>query len=344
MNAPTYCSREAFKAAVGFKGIDTDAAVDRLLESSSRQIDTLLRRHFYPVVQTRAYEWPAPFQNTSLRLYLPDDLLDVTSILSGGAPMTSYVLQPVNDGPPYSRIEVNLASNDSFEQDATRQLSIIIEGVWGYSRDTAVVGLLVDTIDNAQTNLIVPDASKVGVGDLIFIGTEAMLVTDKLMLANASLLDGDVTANAADTLVPVDAGTDFNVGEVVLVGAEKMLITAIATDDLVVKRAYDGTVLAAHADDDPTYVERTLTVVRGACGTTPDAHTAADPITRNVPPGLISDWCLAEALSRFYQEQAGYARNIGNAEGVIEVRGVGLKDIREQATDAYERKRGPRAI
>lgn len=339
-----YVTREGFKAAAGFKGIGTDAAIDRLLESASRQIDSLLRRHFYPVVATKAYEWPAPFQNTSLRLYLADDLLDVTSILSGGAPMTSYVPQPVNDGPPYSRIEVNLASDDSFEQDAVRQLSIIIEGIWGYSWDMAVVGALVDTIDNVQTDLIVPDASRVGIGDLIFIGTEAMLVTDKLMLVNTSLLDGAVTANAADTLITVDAGTDFNVGEVVLVGAERMLISAIAANDLVVKRAYDGTVLAAHTDDDPTYVERTLTVVRAACGTTPDAHTAADPITRNVPPGLISDWCLAEAVSRFYQEESGYARNIGSGDAAIEVTGKALKDIRAQCMDAYYRGRGPRAI
>lgn len=341
---PTYVTREAFKAAAGFKGADRDAAIDRLLQSASAQIEKLLHRFFFPIVRARAYEWPAPFQDTSLRLYLDGDLLAPTTITSGGAPFTQYVLQPYNDGPPYSRIEVNLASDDSFEQDAIRQLSIIVTGKWGYCMDTAVVGNLVAAIDNVQTTLVVPDASKVGIGDLIFIGAEAMLVTGRSLLVNTSALTAGVAADNAIVLIPVTAGNTFHEGEIITVDAEKMYVVGIAGNNLTVKRPYDGSVLALHLTAAPVYVERTLTVTRGACGTTAVLHLITAPITRNVPPGLISDWCLAEALSRFHQEEAGYARNIGNAEGVIEVRGVGLKDIREQATDAYRRVRGPVAI
>lgn len=340
---PTYCTVEQFKLAAGFKGPDKDSAISRLLASTSRQIERLLHRHFFPLVATRAYEWPQPFANTSLRLYLDADLLDIESVTSGGEPMLDYVPQPVNS-PPYSRLEVNLASNDSFQQDATRQLSILIEGIWGYSQDTAVVGDLVAAIDDAVTALVVPDASLVGIGDLIFIDDEAMLVTGRAAVANASLLSADVGANAADTLIPVDEGTTFYSSEIILVDAEEMFIVAVAGNNLIVKRAYNGTALAAHLTDAIVYIERQLAVVRGACGTTATAHAKETPITRNVPPGLISDLCLAEAISRFEQEQAGYGRNIGQGEGAIEAKGVGLKDLRQQATDAYYRSRAVRSI
>lgn len=339
-----YVSREAVKVAASILGSDANQVIDRLIESTSRQIESLLGRHFYPLVATRAYAWPSPFQSTSLRLYLDEDLLAETAITSGDAPMTDYVLQPVNDGPPYSRIEVNVNSADCFLQGAIPQASIIIEGVWGYSNDVAPAGALVGGIDNSATALEVSDASLVGVGDLIFINDEAMIVTGRSAVLNASLLDGALTASQADAVMTVDDGSSFCIGEIVLVDAERMLIVSIMGNTLIVKRAYDGSVLAAHEDNSAIYVERSLTVVRGQAGTTAAAHGDGAPITRNVPPGLIADWCLAEVLSRFEQEKSHYGRNIGQGEGTIEAKGVGLKDLRQAAIEAFERKHGPRAI
>ena len=196
-----------------------------------------------------------------------------------------------------------------------------------------------------KTALTVPDGAKVGVGDLIFIGTEAMLVTGRDLLLNASDLTGVLTAKNDDTLVHVDAGTDFHVGEVITGGAEQMLITGIATNDLIVKRAYGGSVLASHAIGDDCYVERTLTVVRGAVGTTKAAHIGTDPITRNVPPQMVADLTMAEAITRLYDEESGYARNITSAGGgVVELSGKALADLRQQTLAAYGKSRGPVAI
>jgi len=343
MNAPTYATREAFKAATGVTGFDSK--IDRLLNSSSRQVDGNLRRHFFPIAATYAYQWPNLWQNTVLRLYLGRDLLEVTSITSGGKPMTSFVLQPYNDGPPYSRIEEDLSSNDAFSMAAIRQLSILIEATWGYSNDTAPVGLLVDTITDAQTDLEVPDAGKVGIGDLIFCGTEAMLVTDRALLDTTETLTAGTSDKNNDLVVSVTDGSVFFAGETIVVDSERMLITGIATDDLLVQRAYDGSVIAAHLTAAAVYVARTLTVERGAAGTTATAHTAADPITRNVPPLLISDLVLAEAITRFHNENAAYARSLVSNQSVsIEVTGKALKDLREQVDNCYYRARGPASI
>jgi hypothetical protein len=345
MNAPTYVTREQFKAATNTTGSDKDRSIDRLLASAARQVDEDLHRHFYPITRVDEYEWPSPYQSTVLRLYLTDDLLAVTGILSGGTAMTNYVLQPLNSGPPYSRIEVDLSGQGSFRMATVRQRSIVITGRYGYCEDTAVVGTLVDaTITNAVTTLTVTDASRVGVGDLIFIGTEAMLVTDRALVANASLLAAVLGGKNNDVVVAVDDGTDFFTGEVIVVDGEEMLITGIATNNLIVKRAYNGSVLAAHLDDAAVYVARTLTVERGAAGTTAAAHTAADPITRNVAPGLIQDWVIAEAVSRYEQEQAGYGRVVGQGDKAITPSGRALADARNQAFAAYYKQRRHMAV
>ena len=342
MNSPTYVTRETFCAATGITG---SPKIDRLLQSASKQVEGNLRRHFYPLTAYYSFEWPSPFQNTSLRLYLGRDLLEVTSITSGGAAMTAFVLQPYNDGPPYSRIEEDLSSDDAFSMAAIRQLSIIIEGTWGYSMDTAPVGLLVDTLDDSQTDVEVPDASRVGIGDLIFCGTEAMIVTDRALLDTTEALSAGTSDKNNDLVVSVTDGSVFFAGEIITVDSERMLITGIASDDLLVQRAYDGSILAAHLTGAAAYVARTLTVERGSVGTTATTHTAADPITRNVPPQLIADLVLAEAVTRFFNEESGYARSLTSAGGVsIEMSGKALADLRDQVDSCYYRGRGPTAI
>jgi hypothetical protein len=345
MQSPTYASVETFKRTNNISGNDKDEIILRLLFAATGQVEEELHRHFYPLTQTRSYEWPSPTQNTALRLYLNADLLAVKSLTSGGAPMTHYVLQPVNEGPPYSRIESDLSSGDSFEQAAIRQLSLLVEGRWGYCEDKAAAGLLVGGIDDAALTLVVSDASKVGVGDLIFIDDEAMLVIGRTWTVNSSQTTAGLTDKNNDVVLAVDSGADFNIGEVILVDAEKMLITGIATDNLIVKRVYDGSVLAAHTDDTDIYNDRVLSIVRGGVGTTAASHSDQASIARNLPPGLITDWCLAEALTRFFNEESGYARNLTSAGGgVIELSGKALADVRQQAVDSYCRARMPRAI
>ncbi len=59
-----------------------------------------------------------------------------------------------------------------------------------------------------------------------------------------STLTGDI--NDSTTTVPVTAGTEFAIGMVLTIGTEMMFVQSIATNDLTVVRAANGTTAAEH--------------------------------------------------------------------------------------------------
>jgi hypothetical protein len=124
--------------------------------------------------------------------------------------------------------------------------------------------------------------------------------------------------------------------------SERMLIVDIAGNNLTVKRAWDGTVLAAHTGSS-IYAPRTLTVTRGALGTTAAIHTTAAAITCHVVPGLVRELCIAEATNLLLQGASGYARTIGAGDYTKESSGTGLANLRDQVYAAYGRKSRIRA-
>ncbi len=182
------------------------------------------------------------------------------------------------------------------------------------------------------------DAALVGVGSILRIDTERLIVTDKSMVDTTLSTQGALTAVNSSVTVPVTDGTKFSVGEALLIGSERVLITDIAGNNLTVKRAWDGTVLAAHTTSAPIYAERACTVTRAALGTTAASHTSATAIAVHKVPTLIRDLAIAEATTGLLQEMAGYARTIGT-ENVRQVLGVGLEDLRSRARARYARLR-----
>jgi hypothetical protein len=163
-----------------------------------------------------------------------------------------------------------------------------------------------------------------------------------------------VSALASDVTIAVTTGTSYAVGEILLLDSERMLIVDIAGNNLTVKRAWDGTVLAAHTGS-TIYAPRRLTVTRGAVGTTAATHSNGAAITRHVVPGLIKELCVAEALNTLLQEGGGYSRVFGPGAGIIRgdgqrhspgrvAGGVGMSDIRDAAYTAHGRKSRVRAI
>jgi hypothetical protein len=133
-------------------------------------------------------------------------------------------------------------------------------------------------------------------------------------------------------------------GETILIDAERMLIDDIAGNNLIVKRAWTGSTLATHANPSDVYVSRTLTVTRGALGTTAATHLTAAPILRWTPPPLISAWCEALAISRFQQATGAYAASTGSGESAEDAPGVGVGPIEADAMAAYARYRVATAI
>lgn len=297
---PWYVTREQVKRASEVKStMRSDAQVDRLIGAASRDVEGDLHRTFYPVVAT--YDFPAPDGDI---LYLEFELdvdlveLDMLSVDGAAVDPADFQLLPL-EGPPFTMIQ--------FKERIVSSAKRPIEGagIWGYDNVTAAAGQLAAAVPDAtSTEVEVTDSAAVGVGDLLTVEAEKLMVADKVMLDTGQNLGGDLTASTADRTVAVQDGTAFAAGEVLLVDAEKMLITDIAGSQLVVLRAWDGSVPATHTAPVDIFAPRQLSVQRGALGTIAATHADGSGVARQVYDELVVAY--AAALTQYWlrQEQA----------------------------------------
>uniref|UniRef100_A0A6M3XQC0 Putative tail protein n=1 Tax=viral metagenome TaxID=1070528 RepID=A0A6M3XQC0_9ZZZZ len=346
-------TREAVKRTGSINGDSQDAIIDRIIEAQSRQIDRVTRRFFIPRTETRLYRWPPILSfgrySRSIVLWLDQDLLSVTTLQTkaqDASPTTiaatDYFTEPNNLGPPYDRIEIDQSSDAAWESGDTPQRSISVTGSWGYGNDTRSAGTVSSGLasDAAATSMVCSDSSLIGVGNTLLIGTEQIFVKDKINAALAAILiDGALTATQSQVTVTVDTGHGLVAGEVIMVGSERMYIEAVSTNDLTVVRAYDGSVLAAHANDTTVHVFRTLTIERGINGTTAAVHANAAAISVYEPPFDIVDWCVAEVLAAYAQHSAHWGRVAGTGEGAREFATRSLGGVRKDMIGRYQRLR-----
>lgn len=345
MAAPWYITREELKASLDFKETArNNAQLDRTIEAASRAVERLTHRRFYPEIATRYFDWPARRNTPPWDLDLGDnELISLTTLTAAGTaiPSTDYFLRRYDDKdePPYSHIEIDLASSASFSAGDTHQRAIALTGVFGFADDSSPAGALAEALDASETEVQVTNVSEIGVGSLIKVDSERMLVTAKSWIDSTQNTGGALTAAKNNETVAVTTGSAYFVGEVILVNSEKMLIVDISGNNLTVKRAWDGSTLAAHDTAQDIYVERSLTVVRGAVGTTAATHTDATAITRWVPPALVSELALAEAAAMMGNRSAGYSGSSGSGGNAKTRRTDPLEDLRTRVHGAYGRIR-----
>ncbi len=331
MALPTYASRQVFMSAADIHtSANLVSAVDRVLQSASRQIDESFHRHFYPLTEAVTYESPelsVVAAGYGSGFFLGRDLRSLTAATVDGTAQTvgDIDLWPPQYGPPYSWVGL------------TGQ-TIVLTGVWGYSADTTPAGALAEALDDSETGVDVTDSSLVGVGDMILADPEQMVVTGSALLDTTADLNDTLTADVADVTVTLDDATQVKAGEVLTFDSERMKTISISGNDLTVVRSWDGSVLAAHSTGINVWAPRTLTVERNAVGTTATTHLTAAPLTRNVPPPPITSLCVAEALVSSQQEQSAYGRTVGSGDSQREARGAGLADARKQAS-GFKRRR-----
>lgn len=349
-----YATREDVKDALDIKETSrSNGRIDRALEGASRALDGgariggLLHRRFYPELKTLTFDWPGDQIARPWRLWLNQhELISVTSLSSGGRtiPASDYLLRP-DDGPPFNRIEIDLASSATFGGN-TYQRDITIVGLWGYSADETAAGAVIEALDASETAVDVDGAASatVGVGSVLRVDSERMVVIGRSQLDTGQDLAGSLTASAANTAVTVVDGTAYAVDEVILIDAERMRVEDIAGNQLIVKRAWDGSVLAAHTAGADIYAPRTLAVTRGALGTTAAVHASGASAARWDPPGPVRDLTIAEALNTLMQGQSGYARVVGSGENQREASGKGLSDLRCSVYASHGRKARTRAV
>jgi len=349
MTAVSYCTREDVKSALDSKETArNNAQVDRAVLAGARSIEGLTHRRFYPWTGTRYFDWPNSQYARSWRLWLDaDELASVSALVSAGTTITAtdYFLEP-DTGPPYTHVEIDLGSSASFGGGSTHQRSIAITGVYmGCPLDEDSVGSLAGSLaaDATATAAITWTTARIGVGDILRIDSERMIVTERTMVDSTQNLATPMTAAANNVTVAVTTGTAFAVDEILLLDSERMLVVDIAGNNLTVIRAWDGTVLAAHSGSD-IFTLTGVELTRGQLGTTAAAHSPAAAIYRYVPPGLVRDLNVAEAVNTLLQEQSGYARTVGSGEGSRPSSGEGLADLREAVYTALGRKARIRAV
>jgi hypothetical protein len=321
------------------------SAVDDAVESASDDVDKLCGRVFWPQLATRTFDWPDRASPTPWRLWLDDDVVSVSSLVAGGTTIasTDYFLRP-DDGPPYRRVELDLASSAAFSGATTHQHAVSVTGLWGYGADETPAGTLGEALDASETAVDVSDSAAVGVGDLVRVDSERMLVTGKSNLDTGQNLGGNLTASTADVAVAVSSGAAFAVGETLTIDTERFRVDDVTGDTLTVRRAWDGSVLAAHTAGADVYAPRTLTVARGYGGTAAATHTTATALYRHVAPAPVRQLARALALVAVLQEPTGWARTVGSGENERQASGRGVRELCDGVYGAFGLKARARAV
>lgn len=351
MTTPFYATREEIKAELDVKETArSNARIDRALADATEAVHGLCHRTFYPTATTKYFDWPGSQNGTSWRLWLDaNELISVTALSSGGTTIasTDYLLEPNQYGPPYDRIEIDLSGPASFGGGDTHQRDVSVTGLFGYRNDETVAGATAEALDASETGVDVDAATSaaVGVGSLLRIDGERVIVTSRTNLDTGQTLGGSGLTNQNSAVtVAVQSGAAFAAGEAILIDGERMLVEDIAGNTLVVKRAWDGSTIAAHSVGATIYAPRTLTVERAALGTTASTHLTAATVYRWTPPGPVRQLCIAEALTDLLQGRSGYARTAGTGDSEREVSGRGLGDLRKRVYVSHGRKARTRAV
>lgn len=353
MTTPWYATREEIKAELDVKETArSNARIDRALADATEAVHGQLHRVFYPTVATRYFDWPPRSVVTPWILRLnSSEVISVTSLVSGDVTIDNadYFLRRADDSdePPYTRIELNLDSNATFGNGSTYQRDIAVTGLFGYRNDETTAGTVVEALDASETGVDVDAATSaaVGVGSLLRIDSERVIVTGRSNLDTGQTVGGSGLTNQNNAVtVTVQSGAAFAAGETILIDSERMLVEDIAGNTLTVRRAWDGSTIAAHSVGATIYAPRTLTVTRGALGTTAAAHSNAATVYRWDPPGPVRQLCVAEALTDLLQGRSGYARTAGSGEGEREASGRGLNDLRSRVYTSHGRKARVRSV
>lgn len=325
---PAYVSAEACAAAFDVKASAyLLPRLTRLAQVASRTIDRACNRQFYP--RTGTLTW-RPRARSGPTLWFPDDALAVTAVDFDDSAVTGYVLEPRQSGPPYWYMDLTDATGGG-------AAVVTLTGRFGFSETVAAAGTLASSPDSDDTTVDVSDSSLVGTGDLLLMDSEQVCVTGRSLLTTGTTLSGNPTSSNSDTTIGVASGPAVHAGETVTVDSERMLVLDVAGNNLLVRRAVEGSVLAAHTSSTTVYAHRRLTVERAAVGTTAASHTSSTACYRNTPPALVTEWALAMVQTLFGQETAGWNLTVGEGEAARESSGRGLRAVEKEALLRYRR-------
>lgn len=353
MNIPYATREQIMRSLEVLESAYAGHLIDAKIRAASRSAEGFLHRRFYPELRTILRDWPNHSSSPSWEIDLGDqEAIAVDTVTSGGTDITADVILRRGDDlaePPYSTLQVNLSTNAAFSAGTSWQRSLSLRMLFGYS-DTATSlagGSLSGIINSTVTTLVINPLSGYftpGIGSLIKIGTERLLLMDRRMSSTTLTTTSSLTDVQSARSFTSAGAASLAVGEIILLDSERMRIDDIAGSTVIVTRAWDGTVLASHTSGSTIYALRTFVAWRGALGSIAASHADTDPVYVHEYPALLNELVIAETVTLLEQNAGGYARTLGSGAGTREAVGLGLDDIRERAYRELGRKNRLAAI
>jgi hypothetical protein len=330
--------------------------IAKFLEPGSRAVEGLLKRRFYPERKTRYFDWPQYTYGPTWEIELGSDVLvSLESLTSGGTaiPNGSVFLRRADgrDEPPYTSIEIDLSTSYAFQSGNTFQRAIAVEGVFGYApTDTSeAVATLTAGISSSDTLLTLTPAvdsfsDAVGVGSLVLIGTEYLVLTGRRSVSFGQTLQTDITDKQSAEELEVGSGSAFTLGETISINSERMRIDWISGNTLTVTRAHDGSTLAEHTAGTDIFAGRQFRARRASLGTDAAIHSGGASVYVHSYPGPVTALAIAETVVLLEQNASAYARIVGSGPSARESSGQGLESIRNMALDTMGRPNRSTAV
>ncbi len=340
-----YCTREDVQRALNIADTPRlNGVIDRAVQSGARTVEGALHRRFYPETKTVLFDQPGD----GIRLWLDELELAAapTQLLAAGLPMVNgldYFMRP-KSGPPYAWIEAAYNAVTFWQSQATPQAAISVTGDFGHPTDNVSVTTLAGSITASATSLFLSDSSAAGVGALVLIDSERMIISDKTMSSTTATITADIASAKSTVALTVSNGALINQGEMILIDSERMQVSYVTGNTVTVERAVNGSALATHTSGATIYAPRQATVLRGRLGTTAASHSSSAVIYRLQAPSQVREANLALAITETQQALGAYTQQLGSGQTSRASAGQDAAAVLDAAYVTYGRKARSRAV
>lgn len=179
--ASDYCTVAQVREYVGLLSLETgdDEQIAQEIRRASREIERHCHRHFYPLTESRYYDYPDDLWSLPLHA----DLLSCTTLTIDGTAIASdnYKLYPKHTDVKH-RIDIKRGTGDRFGWSETWQDCILIAGVWGWHDDydncyESSGQTISGNLATGTTRITVANASDLSPRMTVKIDNELMMVT-----------------------------------------------------------------------------------------------------------------------------------------------------------------------
>jgi hypothetical protein len=314
-----------------------DALLADAMDEGKDAVIGLCQRSFEPEIKTVTFPWPQDMTQDIRMLRLgKHSLISLITVTDGdGSTLDNANLRLIKEGsatdaPPYSAV---MNSNGWTTNGTFPDISVGILGLYGYDLNERSATTTVSMLSG--TTVDVSNSSSVDVGALIRIGTERLVVLSKGWLNSGNSAAVTLDAEESSDRFTVTSGAAFNVGESITIESEEMVITKITGNQLVVKRATNGSALSAHTAVTAVYVDRRLSVERAVLGTTATDTAAGAVVLVHKFPGLVRQLHKAETLYLIQQDSAAYGTRSGSGQGEVPMTERAIEALRVRVREAY---------